>query len=82
MRSGTPIRVGRLGTGIRPGTGFRSITDNDVARPITGYGDGMNRPMTAVKGAGYTSHGKKTINSLSISQDDGPLGSDSPLEES
>lgn len=35
-------------TAMRPGTTFR---------PMTGY-DGVNRPMTAVRGAGYTSHGK------------------------
>ncbi|CAH1102173.1 unnamed protein product [Psylliodes chrysocephalus] len=36
------------GTSFKPGTGFR---------PATGM-DTVSRPMTAVRGAGYTSHGK------------------------
>lgn len=32
----------------KPGTGFRPSSTIDV----------VNRPMTAVRGAGYTSHGK------------------------
>lgn len=35
-------------SGYRQGTGFR---------PTTGS-ESINRPMTAVRGAGYTSHGK------------------------
>ncbi|XP_056633007.1 intraflagellar transport protein 88 homolog [Diorhabda sublineata] len=51
-RSGTgfkPNTFGKPGTSFKPGTsGFR---------PGTGV-DAVSRPMTAVRGAGYTSHGK------------------------
>ncbi|KAJ3660276.1 hypothetical protein Zmor_004731 [Zophobas morio] len=50
-RSGTgfkPTTNFKPGTSYKPGTGFRPGTATDV----------VNRPMTAVRGAGYTSHGK------------------------
>lgn len=44
-----PTTASRLGTS----TGFRGST---AMRPYTGSLDGVNRPMTAVRGAGYTSN--------------------------
>lgn len=49
--TGTSLKLNqayRPPTGFRPGTGFR---------PTTGA-DAVNRPMTAVRGAGYTSQSK------------------------
>ncbi|KAF5281584.1 hypothetical protein FQR65_LT14627 [Abscondita terminalis] len=53
MRLGTPSGFHRLGTGVVPLTAYRPITG---FRPMTG-GD-VNRPMTAVRGAGYSSQNK------------------------
>lgn len=52
----------RTGTGFKPTTNFKSkpgsvMKPNTSFRPGTGI-DLVNRPMTAVRGAGYTSHGK------------------------
>lgn len=61
----TPFKPG---TGYRSGTGFKPTTN--FSKPSTGFkpatagyrpgtgNDIVNRPMTAVRGAGYTSHGK------------------------
>ena len=46
-------------TGVRvPGTaGARGTTAAIGGRPVTGAQDGMNRPMTGIRGAGYTAAG-------------------------
>ncbi|XP_028129725.2 intraflagellar transport protein 88 homolog [Diabrotica virgifera virgifera] len=65
--SAVPKTPYKPGTGYRSGTGFKS---NVFGKPGTGFKPGtagyrpgtgidtVNRPMTAVRGAGYTSHGK------------------------
>ncbi|KAJ8956024.1 hypothetical protein NQ318_006300 [Aromia moschata] len=69
QRQGTavPKTPYKPGTGYRSGTGFKPTTS--FKKPETGFKPGtgfrpgtgvdfVNRPMTAVRGAGYTSHGK------------------------
>lgn len=67
------MTTARPGTGFRPITGFRpgSIMPPSTSyriptgRPGSGFNEpGINRPMTAVRGAGYTSHGKKMFDPL------------------
>ncbi|KAJ3629284.1 hypothetical protein MTP99_013684 [Tenebrio molitor] len=64
----TPYKPGtgyRSGTGFKPTTNFKQNLDKPGTsyKPATGFRPGtgidmVNRPMTAVRGAGYTSHGK------------------------
>ncbi|CAG9821542.1 unnamed protein product [Phaedon cochleariae] len=65
--SGVPRTPYKPGTGYRSGTGFKLTTNFN--KPGTGFKPGtsfrpgtgvdiVSRPMTAVRGAGYTSHGK------------------------
>ena len=57
--SGRVPTAGRLGTAARMGTasGMRGATgvasSSMGGRPITGMADGVNRPMTGIRGAGY-----------------------------
>lgn len=54
-----PITSFRPGSTFRVDTSYRSVT----GRPGTGSAE-VNRPMTAVRGAGYTSHGRKMFDPL------------------
>lgn len=56
----------RAGTGFVPTTNFKKPGSG---KPVTGFRpqtslDGVSRPMTAVRGAGYTSGGNKPFDPL------------------
>ncbi|KAF7281157.1 intraflagellar transport protein 88-like protein nompB [Rhynchophorus ferrugineus] len=67
----TPFKPGtgysRAGTGFKPTTNFKKPGTGKLGtagfRPPTGM-DNINRPMTAVRGAGYTSGGVKPFDPL------------------
>lgn len=67
----TPFKPGtgysRAGTGFKPTTNFKKPGTGKPGtagfRPPTGM-DNINRPMTAVRGAGYTSGGVKPFDPL------------------
>ncbi|KAK7867313.1 hypothetical protein R5R35_002130 [Gryllus longicercus] len=56
-----PVLPSKPGTAMRLGTSNIHDGTGTAFRPVTGTQDGLNRPMTAVRGAGYTSQRPTTV---------------------
>lgn len=70
-----------LGTSFRPITSFRPGSRLTTGRPGTNSTDLVNRPMTAVRGAGYTSQGKKMFDPLNQASQIGTQPTEANKEE-